>query len=121
MLFDNCTIIFRRQTFKRGFSYQRIWSRGVIIVGVLVYVWFTSKDGREVALAKQKQVIPHRGQSVECDQEFLDEVMNFAGCIPEKCGRYVSDKLVTASEANTLLKIAKRGKIITLFDICTLL
>lgn len=31
------------------------------------------------------------------------------GCIPKRCGRVVSDKLVSGTEADALLSIAKRG------------
>jgi hypothetical protein len=32
-----------------------------------------------------------------------------AGCVPRHCGRVVSDKLVSGSEADVLLSIAKHG------------
>lgn len=31
------------------------------------------------------------------------------GCVPEKCGRYVTDRLVTETEAEKLLEIGKKG------------
>jgi hypothetical protein len=31
------------------------------------------------------------------------------GCVPKRCGRVVSDKLVSGTEADSLLSIAKRG------------
>lgn len=31
------------------------------------------------------------------------------GCVPRRCGRAMSDKLVSGSEADVLLSIAKRG------------
>jgi len=93
----------------RQYSRHRIWSRFVVIVGVIVYVWYTSKSGKETSLARQKETLQQRGQAFKCDDEYLDEIEDFPGCAPKKCGRYVSDKLVTANEANILLKIAKRG------------
>ncbi|XP_044270433.1 2-oxoglutarate and iron-dependent oxygenase domain-containing protein 3-like [Tribolium madens] len=91
------------------FPNQRIWSRGIVILGVLLYVWYTSKDGKEVSLAKQKDILPIRGQTVECDSKYLDEITQFPTCVPIKCGRFVSDKLVTINEAETLLNVAKKG------------
>ncbi|KAF5269513.1 hypothetical protein FQA39_LY08702 [Lamprigera yunnana] len=88
---------------------HRIWSRFVIVVGAIVYIWYTSKDGQETTLAHQREVLQQRGQAFECDKDYLDEIKNFAGCIPNKCGRYVSDKIVTLNDVETLLKIAKRG------------
>lgn len=80
-----------------------------MILGVLVYVWYTSKDGKQTALAKQKDILSIRGQAVDCDLKYLDEIKQFPGCIPRKCGRFVSDKLVTSNEVDTLLKVAKNG------------
>lgn len=31
------------------------------------------------------------------------------GCVPRRCGRAMSDKLISGSEADMLLSIAKRG------------
>lgn len=90
-------------------SQQRIWSRLVVIIGVIAYIWYTSKDGKETTLAKQKDVLQHRGQAFECNANYLNEIEQFPNCEPYKCGRYVSDKIVTTNEADVLLKIAKRG------------
>lgn len=75
-----------------------------------MYIWYTAKDGKETSLAKQKEVLQQRGQGFPCDAEYLEEIESFSGCVPTKCGRYVSDKLVTANEADVLLRIAQRGK-----------
>lgn len=93
----------------KHFKHQRVWSRLVVIIGVIVYVWYSSKSGKETNLAKQKEILDQRGQAFECDEDFLEEIETFPGCVPKKCGRYVTDKLVTANEADILLKIAKRG------------
>lgn len=79
-----------------------------MILAVMVYVWYTSKT-KETVLGKQKDLINQRGQAFECDESYLDEVSSFEGCRPTKCGRYISDKLVTASEAEILLRIANQG------------
>lgn len=90
-------------------SKERIISRGVFIFGVIIYVWYTSRGGKLTSLAVQKEVLQQRGMAVDCDQEFADEIAYFPGCVPKKCGRYVSDKIVTSSEAEALLKVAKKG------------
>ena len=51
----------------------------------------------------------NRGQKFECSNDYRSELSKFPGCVPEKCGRLVTDKLITSSEADTLLKIAKSG------------
>jgi len=91
------------------FSSQRIFSRLVIVTGVLLYVWYFSKGGKESILAKQENRYDGRGQHVDCDKDYLEEVKKYTGCIPKKCGRFVSDQLVTEYEADILLWLAKRG------------
>nr|AEE61876.1 unknown [Dendroctonus ponderosae] len=91
------------------FNGQRLFSRGVIIVGVVIYVWYFSKDGKETSLAKQGSVYNGRGVHVDCDEEYLEEIKRYSGCVPKRCGRYVSDVIVTDYEATTLLWLAKRG------------
>lgn len=59
--------------------------------------------------AKQGSVYNGRGVHVDCDQEYLEEIKRYSGCIPKKCGRFVSDLIVTENEADTLLWLAKRG------------
>ncbi|KAF2905385.1 hypothetical protein ILUMI_00790 [Ignelater luminosus] len=100
---------FKKPESIKNISRHRIWSRFVVILGVIVYIWYTAKDGKETSLAKQKEVLQQRGQSFPCDNEYLEEIESFSGCVPAKCGRHVSDKLVTANEADVLLKIAQRG------------
>lgn len=91
------------------FQYQRVFTRGILILGVLTVVYFGTKDGREFSLAKQKEVIHHRAQDIVCSSDYKAELESFPGCIPKRCGRVVSDKLVSGTEADGLLSIAKRG------------
>lgn len=61
-------------------------------------------------LAKQNDMYNRRGQIIECSTEYLDDIKQYPGCIPQKCGRYVSDKIVTTHEVEILLQLATRGK-----------
>lgn len=92
-----------------GMTKERVLTRGVLIFGIILYIYYTNKGPKETQLAQQKDVIHQRGMSFNCDSDFSEEISNFPGCIPAKCGRYVSDKLVTASETDSLLRLAKRG------------
>ncbi|XP_014601474.1 PREDICTED: 2-oxoglutarate and iron-dependent oxygenase domain-containing protein 3-like [Polistes canadensis] len=92
-----------------SFPYQRVWSRCILIVGVLFIVWYNSRNGKEIQLAKQKDILVTRTQTVECSEEFKNELNQFPGCLPEKCGRMVTDKLVTSAESDVLLKLAING------------
>lgn len=93
------------------FGGQRIWSRGVLVLGILIYMWYFSKDNKQnVSLAKQSELYSKRGQHVDCSTEYLNDIKQYSGCVPNKCGRYISDKIVTQQEAEILLKLAQRGK-----------
>ena len=75
----------------------------------MLVVWYNSKNGKEVSLARQKDVLISRSVNVPCSDNYKAELDHFPGCVPEKCGRVVTDKLVSASETDTLLKLAKSG------------
>ncbi|XP_012270421.1 2-oxoglutarate and iron-dependent oxygenase domain-containing protein 3-like [Orussus abietinus] len=91
------------------FPYQRVWCRCILLLGVLFVVWYNSKNGKEVSLARQKDILLSRSQNVQCSDDFKAELEKFQGCTPEKCKRVVSDKLVSAAESDVLLKIAING------------
>jgi hypothetical protein len=73
----------------------------------MLVVWYNSRNGREIILARQRDVLLNRTLNVECSDDYKSELDKFLGCVPEKCGRVVSDKLVSASEADILLRFAK--------------
>lgn len=61
------------------FQYQRVFTRGILILGVLTIVYFGTKDGREFSLAKQKEVIQHRAQEIVCSSDYKAELESFPG------------------------------------------
>lgn len=75
----------------------------------MLIVWYNSKESKEVSLARQKDVLVSRGLDVDCSEEYKSEVEKFPGCVPEKCKRIVTDKLVSGSEVDTLLRLANNG------------
>ncbi|KAK9502908.1 hypothetical protein O3M35_011593 [Rhynocoris fuscipes] len=91
------------------FPKQRFWTRMVLILGTLVVVYFTSGKERTVNFAKAKDILNSRRQEIKCSKEYFEEVYEFPGCVPAKCGRFVTDTLVTLEEADYLLELAKRG------------
>lgn len=91
------------------FKNQRVFARTVLVVGAMTIAYFTSKPGKEIILAKYEDIIWGRGQNIMCSEDYKNEVNAYPGCVPEKCGRAVSDYLVTDQEAETLLDIGKRG------------
>lgn len=103
--FINC----RRYGPMPRFPHQRVWSRGIIIVGVMIYIWYFSKVSKETVLASQKDTLQNRGQQFDCDAAYLTDINKFHNCIPKRCGRYVTDVLLLSSEARKLLEMAKTG------------
>ncbi|XP_015516501.1 2-oxoglutarate and iron-dependent oxygenase domain-containing protein 3 [Neodiprion lecontei] len=91
------------------FPYQRVWSRCILILGVLFVVWYNSKNGKEISLAQQKDVLLSRNQVVECSDDYKTDLDTFPNCTPQKCSRVVTDKLVSTTEVDVLLRIAKSG------------
>lgn len=91
------------------FPYQRVWSRCILIFGVLLIVWYNSKQTKEISLAKQKDVLSHRVQNVECSESLKADMNKYVGCVPEKCARVVTDQLVSLKEIDILLQMALNG------------
>lgn len=63
------------------FPYQRMFTRGILILGVLTVVYFGTKDGREVSLAKQKEMVHHRAQDIICSDDYKAELEIFSGLL----------------------------------------
>jgi hypothetical protein len=84
---------------------HRLWTRGVMVVGAAVVLYFTANQGREVAFARQVEKLDHKSQNVHCSEDYTAELKNFEGCIPQQCGRLVTDNLVESKEATELLQV----------------
>lgn len=100
--------IFSKKPAARLTSY-RIWTRLVIVVAVLIIAYFTSNKDKERKFATRRESIILRAQNVDCATDYLSEIAEFSNCVPNKCGRFVTDSLVTDAEAALLLDLAKRG------------
>ncbi|CAB3364940.1 Hypothetical predicted protein [Cloeon dipterum] len=88
---------------------QRLWTRGMMVGGALIVLMFTSGKGREVTIAKQAETVQHKGQHVHCSDDYTKELQQYAGCVPEQCGRVITDGLVSTKEAKDMLQLAKKG------------
>lgn len=100
--------ICRKKSTSRLTSY-RVWTRLVIVVAVLIIAYFTSNKDKERKFATRRESIIFRAQDVDCDTEYLNEIAQYITCVPNKCGRFVTDSLVTEQEAIALIDLAKRG------------
>lgn len=87
----------------------RLMSRVVVIFSLMTIIYLTYGDEKFKSLAKQSELITMRSQEVECSESYLKDINNFEGCLPEKCGRFVFDKLITETEVDKMLSLAKKG------------
>lgn len=87
----------------------RIWTRLVIVGAVLIIAYFTANKDKERKFATRRESIILRAQNVDCSTEYLSEIAEYVSCVPNKCGRFVTDSLVTEQEANALIDLAKKG------------
>lgn len=91
------------------FPYQRVWSRSALIFPLLFIIWYSSRQGKEIYLAKQKEILLSRSLDLECSSKYKPETSKYPECTPEKCGIVVTDKLVSGTETDVLLKLATNG------------
>uniref|UniRef100_A0A8D1H7H3 Prolyl 4-hydroxylase alpha subunit domain-containing protein n=1 Tax=Sus scrofa TaxID=9823 RepID=A0A8D1H7H3_PIG len=66
------------------------------------------KDGIAEVLAGRSEVLPGRFIEVPCSEDY-DSQRRFEGCTPRKCGRGVSDAVITRDEARRIRSIAEKG------------
>lgn len=81
----------------------------MIVVAVLIIAYFTSNKDKERRFATRRESIILRAQNVDCSTDYLSEITQYITCVPNKCGRFVTDSLVTEEETNALLSLAKTG------------
>ncbi|XP_059061522.1 2-oxoglutarate and iron-dependent oxygenase domain-containing protein 3-like [Achroia grisella] len=87
----------------------RVFSRIVVITSLLIIVYFSLNDEKIKTFAKQSEMLPGKGQIIECSPEYLKELDKYEGCFPKDCKRFVTDKVISEQEADKLLTIAKKG------------
>ncbi|KAI4472197.1 prolyl hydroxylase-related [Holotrichia oblita] len=92
-----------------SFKHQRVWSRIVVLIGLAIYIWYFATRTKMSNLGFQKDKHDLRGHVVICSSDYEQELSTYPQCFPKHCGRYISDKIVTESETNVLLDLAKEG------------
>lgn len=93
--------------------WKRALKRTLLSFGVLLLVYYSTNKSNSsiITLATVQQTITgsHKGQQVECSNDYTNERTKFRGCAPVKCGRIVTDDVVSHEEAVELLDLAKKG------------
>ena len=59
--------------------------------------------------AKQNEELKLKTVEMTCDPDYVEDVKKFPGCRPKKCGRMVSDYVISNAEVQALLIIAQKG------------
>ncbi|CAG2175560.1 unnamed protein product [Oppiella nova] len=93
---------------------KRVMSVMALSIAILLMIYYTTtqcNDTKELVMASATQSIkdsPIRRQ-VMCSQDYNEDRVRFPSCAPQRCGRFVSDSVITESETKHLLLVAKRG------------
>uniref|UniRef100_U3EQB7 PKHD domain-containing transmembrane protein C17orf101 n=2 Tax=Micrurus TaxID=8634 RepID=U3EQB7_MICFL len=67
-----------------------------------------SEDGVTEVLAHHSENIPNKFIEVPCSEDY-DSHKRFEGCTPRKCGRGITDVIISREEAEQIRRIAERG------------
>ncbi|KAM7296674.1 2-oxoglutarate and iron-dependent oxygenase domain-containing protein 3 isoform X2 [Ixodes scapularis] len=93
-------------------STRRIVTRAALSLALVGVLYISAKwkpQSTSASLAGVAESLTLRSQAVPCSEDYVEERKLFSECAPRKCGRVVSDSVVTANEVRVLLRIAQRG------------
>lgn len=93
-------------------STRRIVTRAALSLALVGVLYISAKwkpQSASTSLAGVAESLTLRSQAVPCSEDYVEERKLFSECAPKKCGRLVSDSVVTANEVLVLLRIAQRG------------
>ncbi|RXN09656.1 2-oxoglutarate and iron-dependent oxygenase domain-containing 3 [Labeo rohita] len=77
--------------------------------GLVSWVYFTWTDDFTHTLVSRSETLTQpRVFTVECSEDYK-KYKFFPGCTPTKCGRAITDSVVTLEEAQKLRRLAERG------------
>ncbi|TKS90168.1 2-oxoglutarate and iron-dependent oxygenase domain-containing protein 3 [Collichthys lucidus] len=100
----------RGNALRQGSAWR--WSRGSValllgtlsLCGAAVWLYVTSLDSEvtETLVSRSELVSPQpRVYAIECSEDY-ENYKRYPGCTPQKCGRAVTDSVVTREEAQAL-------------------
>ncbi|XP_019321363.2 2-oxoglutarate and iron-dependent oxygenase domain-containing protein 3 isoform X1 [Panthera pardus] len=93
---------------------QRKWLRTTVLgacavlTGLLLWSSLGGDDGVTEVLAHRGEILPGRFIEVPCSEDY-DSHRRFEGCSPRKCGRGITDTVITRDEAQRIRSIAEKG------------
>ncbi|XP_067625534.1 2-oxoglutarate and iron-dependent oxygenase domain-containing protein 3-like isoform X2 [Eurosta solidaginis] len=74
---------------------------------IVVYFYSQQHKIKETKFAAANEKLPLRLQKFECSESYKTEIRRYPNCVPQKCGRFVSDHLVEENEVNVLLSLVR--------------
>ncbi|XP_066877699.1 2-oxoglutarate and iron-dependent oxygenase domain-containing protein 3 isoform X2 [Kogia breviceps] len=91
-------------------KWLRVAVLGTCTTLVVLLLWGSlgGDDSITEVLAHRSEVLPGRFIEVPCSEDY-DSHRRFEGCSPRKCGRGVSDAIITRDEARRIRSIAEKG------------
>ncbi|XP_007957983.1 2-oxoglutarate and iron-dependent oxygenase domain-containing protein 3 [Orycteropus afer afer] len=92
---------------KRGLKTAVLGACAVLAM-LLLWSHMGGDDGITEVLARRGEVLPGRFIEVPCSEDY-DSHRRFEGCTPRKCGRGVSDVVITREEVARVRSIAEKG------------
>ncbi|KAM7371192.1 hypothetical protein PAMP_010683 [Pampus punctatissimus] len=93
----------------RGLMTLLLVAVSMLAAAAWLYVTSSDSDITETLVSKGELVSPQpRVYSVQCSEDY-ENYKRYPGCTPQKCGRAVTDDVVTREEAQVLRRLAERG------------
>ncbi|XP_032776188.1 2-oxoglutarate and iron-dependent oxygenase domain-containing protein 3 isoform X2 [Strigops habroptila] len=78
------------------------------IGALLSWRYLGAEDGVTEVLARRRENLQDKFIEIPCSEDY-DSQKRFEGCTPRKCGRGVTDAVITREEAERIRRIAERG------------
>ncbi|TRY54008.1 hypothetical protein DNTS_015563 [Danionella cerebrum] len=79
------------------------------VTGLVLWICFSWSHNFTHTLVSRNEILTQpRVFNIECSQDYK-KYKHFAGCTPSKCGRAISDSVVSLDEAQKLRRLAERG------------
>ncbi|CAG0890271.1 unnamed protein product [Cyprideis torosa] len=95
-------------------SESRVFSRVVIVLTILTIAFLMKKEDHErtsgeITWVSHNAISEDASQWVKCADDYsAEDRKTYEGCISERCGRLVTDQLVTEEEVDVLLSLAQK-------------
>ncbi|KAM5217026.1 2-oxoglutarate and iron-dependent oxygenase domain-containing protein 3 isoform 1-T1 [Hipposideros larvatus] len=110
----SCSVTHSMKSVRAPREVWRKWPRATVLgacatlAALLLWGSLGGDDGVTEVLAHRSEVLPGRFIEVPCSEDY-DNHRRFEGCSPTKCGRGVTDAVITRDEALRIRSIAEKG------------